>query len=67
MKSFIRVHNLNTQNDVVKIKEIISQYEGIIACEISISKKEIQLVYDRLSISIDEIESNIEMEGYMII
>ena len=67
MKSFIRVHNLNTQNDVVKIKEIISQYEGIIACEISISKKEIQLVYDSLSVSMDEIESNIEMEGYMII
>ena len=52
---------------MVKIREIISQYEGIIACEINIVKKEVQLVYDGLSVSIDEIENSIEMCGYMVI
>lgn len=67
MKSSIRVHNLNTQSDVIKIRKIIARYEGIIAYEININRKEIQLVYDNLSVDIDEIKIYIEMNGYIII
>ena len=67
MKSSIRVHNLNTQSDVIKIRKIIARYEGLIAYEININRKEIQLVYDNLSVDIDEIKIYIEMNGYIII
>ena len=67
MKSSIRVHNLYTQSDVIKIRKIIARYEGIIAYEININRKEIQLVYDNLSVDIDEIKIYIEMNGYIII
>lgn len=66
MKSLIRIHNLNNSKDVQKIRKIISINEGIIACEINLSKKEIQIVYDHLSISIDDIIASIELAGYMI-
>lgn len=66
MKSLIRIHNLNNNKDVQNIRKIIAINEGIIACEINLSKKEIQIVYDHLSISIDDIISSIELAGYMI-
>jgi len=66
MKSLIRVHNLNNNKDVQNIRKIIAINEGIIACEISLGKKEVQIVYDHLSISLDEIVTSIEMSGYMI-
>lgn len=66
MKSLIRVHNLNSSNDVKNIRKVISINEGIIACEISLGKKEVQVVYDNLSISLDDIIESIEMSGYMI-
>lgn len=66
MKSLIRVYNLKSNNDVIKINKIISRYEGILACEISLSKQEIQVVYDTLSININEIINSVEMAGYMV-
>ena len=67
MKSLIRINNLNTGEDIKHIREIIANYEGILACEINKNKKEVHLVYDALSISVDEIISSIEMSGYMVI
>lgn len=67
MRSVLKISNLNTTKDTKVLREIISKYEGIIACEISCTKKEIQIVYDNLSISLDEIANSIEMVGYMII
>ncbi|MEN8077079.1 hypothetical protein ABFP60_08945 [Clostridioides difficile] len=67
MKSLVRIYNLATHTDIVKIRSIVSDYEGILACEINLNKKEIHLVYDSLSISIDEIINSIENEGYMVI
>ena len=61
----IHVKNINTQKDVAKIKRLISQYQGIMACEISINKKEIQLVYDEISIAIEDIINEIEINGYI--
>lgn len=67
MKSLVRIYNLATYADIVKIRSIVSHYEGILACEINLQKKEVHLVYDNLSLSIDEIINSIENEGYMII
>lgn len=67
MKSLVRIYNLATYADIVKIRSIVSNYEGILACEINLEKKEVHLVYDNLSLSIDQIINSIENEGYMVI
>ena len=66
MKGSIKVYNLNTSKDVNTIRNIITNEEGIVACEINKSKKEIQVVYDNLTISLEHIINLIEMAGYMI-
>lgn len=67
MKSIIKVYGINTQKDVIKIQKTISNMEGILACEISIKKKEIQIIYNESCIEIDEITENIENLGYMVV
>lgn len=66
MKSLIGIHNLKTSKDTKMIREVMSSFEGVIACEISLSKKEVAIVYDELSVSLDEIINSIEIAGYMI-
>lgn len=67
MKSIIKVYGINTQKDVIKIQKTISSMEGILACEISIKKKEIQIIYNENCIEIDKITENIENIGYMVV
>ena len=67
MKSLVRIYNLTNYEDIIKIKSLVSNYNGILACEINLNKKEVHLVYDKLSVSIDEIINAIEMAGYMVI
>lgn len=67
MKSLVRIYNLATHNDIVNIKNVVSNYEGILACEVNLNKKEVYLVYDDLSVSIDDITDSIELAGYMVI
>ena len=55
MKSLVRIYNLTTHNDIVNIRNVVSNYEGILACEINLNKKEVSIVYDSLSVSIEEI------------
>ena len=66
MKISIKIYNLNKSTDVNTIRNILTNGEGIVACEISKVKKEVQIVYDNLTISADEIINLIEMAGYMI-
>ena len=66
MKGSIKVYNLNTSKDINTIRNIITNEEGIVACEINKAKKEIQVVYDNLTISLEHIKNLIEMAGYMI-
>ena len=67
MKSLVRIYNLTTHNDINNIRNVVSNYEGILACEINLNKKEVSIVYDSLSVSIDEIITSIENTGYMVI
>lgn len=67
MKALVRIYNLTTHDDIVNIKNVVSNYEGILACEINLKKKEVNIVYDRLSVSMDEIITSIENAGYMVI
>lgn len=67
MKELVRISNLTSHADILKIRSIVSDYEVVLACEINLNKKEVHLVYDKLSVSIDEIINAIEMAGYMVI
>lgn len=66
MKVSIKIYNLNKSNDINTIRNILTNEEGIVACEISKAKKEVQIVYDNLIISSEDIINLIEMAGYMI-
>lgn len=67
MKSIIKVYQINKQKDVVDIHEAMSTIEGIIACEISLSKKEIQVIYNDNIVKLDDIVESIENLGYIVI
>ena len=67
MKALLRIYNLTTHDDIINIRNVVSNYEGILACEININKKEVNIVYDSLSVSIDKIMTSIENAGYMVI
>ncbi len=67
MKALLRIYNLTTHDDIINIRNVVSNYEGILACEINLNKKEVNIVYDSLSVSIDKIMTSIENAGYMVI
>lgn len=65
MKEVLNISNLNTNEDVLSIKEIISNNEGVIACEVNLSKKEVNIVFDDQVIAIDKIILSLEKLGYI--
>lgn len=67
MKSLIRVCDLNTSIDVRNIREAIASNEGVVACEISLNKKEVNVVYDNYSVQLEDIIDSIEELGYTTI
>ena len=67
MKALFRIYNLTTHNDINNIRNVVSNYEGILACEINLNRKEVNIVYDSLSVAIYEIIASIENAGYMVI
>lgn len=67
MKSILKIYQMNSQKDVANIQKIISKIEGIIACEIALDKKEVQLIYNENFLELDTIIENIENLGYMVI
>lgn len=67
MKSVIRVCNLNTIEDVNKVRSAISSNQGVIACQINIEKGEINVVYDNYFLTLDKIIESVEDKGYTVI
>ncbi|MBS5939985.1 copper chaperone [Clostridium sartagoforme] len=66
MKTVLKISNLNTNEDVISIREVVGSNEGVIACEVSLSKKEVNIVYDDKSVTIDKIIAEVEELGYSI-
>ena len=46
MKSVIKISNIEFHNDIKIIRDFISNNSGIIASKISLTKKEITLIYN---------------------
>lgn len=66
MKTVLKILNLNTNEDVISIREVVGSNEGVIACEVNLSKKEVNIVYDDKSLTIDKIIAEVEELGYSI-
>lgn len=66
MKSLVKISNVNTNEDIIKIREALAANEGLIACEISLSKKEVSIIYDDTSVTLDSLVSSIEEAGYTV-
>lgn len=66
MKTVLKISNLNTNEDVISIREVVGSNEGVIACEVNLSKKEVNIVYDDKSVTIDKIIAEVEELGYSI-
>jgi copper chaperone len=67
MKSVIKVCNLNTIEDVNKVRSAISSNQGVIACQINKEKGEINVVYDNYFLTLDKIIESVEDKGYTVI
>lgn len=67
MKSVIKILNMDSQEDSKRIQNVIIHNSGIIATQISLNKKEVTIVYDELSVNIENILEMIEDLGYLVI
>ena len=66
MKSVYKICNIKSYKDTKIIREVISNNFGIIASEISVTKKEIRLIYNETCLNIQKIINSIEDLGYIV-
>lgn len=67
MKSIIKICNMESSKDANIIQETIVNNPGVIAIEISLSKKEITVIYNEYFLKFENIINSIEDLGYVII
>lgn len=67
MKSILKVCNMNTSEDITKIRKAISDNEGVVACQINKEKKEVSIVYDDYFVTDDNLIQSLEDLGYTVI
>ncbi len=67
MKSIIKIYDMKNTKDVSNIQNAIASIEGVIACLVSLGKKEAQIIYNENYVKIEDIIDSIENLGYMII
>lgn len=64
MKSVIKIPTINNNDDVSDIREAIAKHDGVVACQISLSKKEVNIIYDSSAVTLEEIKISIEETGH---
>lgn len=67
MKSVIKICNMESKQDANIIQEIIVNNSGVIATEISLSKKEVTVIYNDNFLNFENIVNSIEDLGYVVI
>lgn len=66
MKSMLKILSINNNDDINSVREAIAKHEGVVACEISLSKKEANIIYDSSAVTLEEIKNSIEEAGYSL-
>ena len=67
MKSVIKICNMESSEDTKVIQETIVSNPGVIATEISLSKKEVTIIYNETFLMFEKVIDSIEDLGYIII
>lgn len=67
MKSTIKICDMSALKDVTEIQNCMAQIQGVIACEISLERKEIQVIYNESFVDLEAIVSSIENLGFLVI
>jgi len=67
MKSVYKICNIKSYKDTKIIREVIFNNFGIIASEISVTKKEITLIYNETCLNIQKVSNYIEDLVYIIV
>ncbi|MFD3158631.1 heavy-metal-associated domain-containing protein [Haloimpatiens sp. FM7330] len=67
MKSIFKISSIKNNKDVMKIKNAITNYEGIVACQINKENGVVEVVYDNYFINEEAMSECIENLGYTII
>ena len=66
MKSVIKICNMESHEDTTIIQETIVNNLGVIASEISLTNKEITVIYNETFLNIRKIINSIEDLGYIV-
>ncbi|AKA71165.1 MULTISPECIES: heavy-metal-associated domain-containing protein [Clostridium] len=66
MKSVLKIYNMNTAEDINKIRMAVSSNEGVVACQINKDKGEVNIVYDDYFVNNDKLIQSIEDLGYIV-
>lgn len=67
MQSVLKIFNLNSKSDITRIKNALSNVDGILAVEFRMEVKSINVVYDGIHINLDGISDILEESGYFCI
>lgn len=67
MKSVLKVCNMNTVEDINRIRKAISNNEGVVACQINREKGEVSVIYDDYFVNNDSLIQSLEDLGYAVL
>lgn len=66
MKSVLKVGSICSIDDVNRIRNVVSQNEGVVACYINRKSESVEIIYDNYLLKIDDIIDDIEALGYLV-
>jgi copper chaperone CopZ len=58
---------MKSLRDVSIVRNAISQNEGVVACQISREKGEVEIVYDSYFLNLDKVIEALELMGFAVI
>jgi len=67
MKSTLKICNMKTLRDVSIVRDTIARNEGVVACQLSREKGEVEIVYDSSLLELDIIIEDLEELGFAVI
>lgn len=67
MKSTFKICNMHTLQDVNKIRNAISNNEGVVACQINKEKGEVSIIYDDYFVTSENLIQSLEDLGYAVL
>ena len=67
MKSILKLSKIKSFDDVAVLSEAVARNEGVIACQVSIEKNEISIVYDDYFLKEEDLIQSVEEAGFIVI